>query len=132
VYANPTASPAERLATWKEMEAMYMPWRNTEGYPAAEEGRAWQFQRHIYESPFYYIDYALAQTCALQYWKWSEEDRKAAFASYLKICDIGGSQSFLSIVSSGGLVSPFQDGCLKGIVDYSFSWLTQHYPNYME
>jgi M3 family oligoendopeptidase len=130
VYANPTASPAERLATWKDMEAMYMPWRKTEGYPAAEDGRAWQFQRHIYESPFYYIDYALAQTCALQYWKWSEEDRKAAFASYLKICDIGGSQSFLSIVQSGGLVSPFQDGCLKGIVDYSFSWLTQHYPNF--
>lgn len=131
VYANPTATPAERLATWKEMEMLYMPWRNAEGYAAAEEGRAWQFQRHIYESPFYYIDYALAQTCALQYWKWSEQDREAAFASYLKICDIGGSQSFLSIVNSGGLVSPFSEGCLKGVVDYTYSWLSEHYPNFM-
>ncbi len=132
VYANPTATPAQRLATWKEMESMYMPWRITEGYDAAAEGRAWQFQRHIYESPFYYIDYALAQTCALQYWKWSEQDRDAAFTSYLKICDIGGSQSFLDIVASGGLVSPFQQGCLKDIVDYAFTWLTASYPQYLQ
>lgn len=131
VYANPTATPAERCAMWKEMEATYLPWRDTSGIAAAEEGRAWQFQRHIYESPFYYIDYALAQTCALQYWKWSEQDRSEAFASYLKICDIGGSQSFLDIVASGGLVSPFKTDCLQDVVEYAYSWLTTNYPSYV-
>ena len=132
VYANPTASPAERLATWKHMESTYMPWRDASGIPAAEEGRAWQFQRHIYESPFYYIDYALAQTCAMQYWKWAEQDRTAAFASYVSICDIGGSKSFLDIVAAGGLVSPFEPGCLKGIVDTAYAWLDATYPEYMQ
>jgi M3 family oligoendopeptidase len=128
VYAHPTATPAERNAAWKDMERMYMPWRTTSGIPAVDEGRVWQFQRHIYESPFYYIDYALAQTCALQYWKWSLEDRDAAFASYLRICDIGGSKAFLDIVSAGGLRSPFAQDTLKGIVDTSYAWLSEHYP----
>lgn len=129
IYANPTATPAERNAAWLDMERTYMPWRSAQGYPAVEEGRTWQFQRHIYESPFYYIDYALAQTCALQYWKWSESDRPAAFASYLKICDVGGSKPFLDIVSVGGLTSPFENGCLQDIVEYSYQWLGENYPS---
>lgn len=131
IYANPQATPAQRNAAWLEMERTYMPWRSSAGYPAVEEGRTWQFQRHIYESPFYYIDYALAQTCALQYWKWAETDRTEAFASYLKICDIGGSKPFLDIVSAGELISPFQNGCLKEIVDYTYRWLGEHYPTEM-
>ena len=131
VYANPTASPAERNAQWKKMEELYLPWRNTSDIPAAEEGRQWQFQRHIIESPFYYIDYALAQTCALQYWKASELDRSAAFADYLKICDVGGSQSFLEIVKTGNLRSPFDPGCLDDIVDYAYGWLQERYPQYL-
>lgn len=129
IYANPEASPAERLVAWKEMERTYMPWRTHAGIPAYDEGRQWQFQRHIYESPFYYIDYALAQTCALQYWKWSEIDRKAAFASYVSICGIGGSKPFLGIVEHGKLTSPFVDGCLKDIVDYSYECLQARYPD---
>ena len=113
---------------WLEIEKLYMPWRNGSNVPAVAEGRTWQFQRHIYETPFYYIDYALAQTCALQYWKWSENDRAAAFASYVKICDVGGSKPFLGIVEAGGLISPFKDGCLQSIVDYSYKWLNDNYP----
>ncbi len=128
IYANPTATPAERNSMWLEIEKLYMPWRNGSNVPAVAEGRTWQFQRHIYETPFYYIDYALAQTCALQYWKWSENDRAAAFASYVKICDVGGSKPFLGIVEAGGLISPFKDGCLQSIVDYSYKWLNDNYP----
>ena len=131
IYANPDATPEERNQQWLQMEKMYMPWRNSEGFPASEQGRVWQFQRHIYEMPFYYIDYALAQTCALQYWKWSELDRTKAFESYLSICDVGGSKPFLGIVEHGALKSPFVDGCLKDIVDYSYSVLRERHPDYM-
>lgn len=131
IYANPDATPLERNAQWREMEKMYLPWRNPEGFPASEQGRIWQFQRHIYEMPFYYIDYALAQTCALQYWKWSEKDRDAAFSSYLSICDVGGSKPFLGIVETGSLTSPFSDGCLRDIVDYSYSVLRDRHPDFM-
>jgi len=131
IYAHPNATPQERNNAWLEMEKLYLPWRDSQGYPAAMAGRAWQFQRHIYESPFYYIDYALAQTCALQYWKWAESDRTAAFASYLKICDIGGSKPFLDILVEGDLKSPFTDECLREIVDHSYAWLTEHYPSHL-
>lgn len=131
VYEHPDATPAERNAAWRSMEALYMPWRDASDIPYAAQGTAWQFQRHIFESPFYYIDYALAQTCALQYWKAAEEDRDKAFADYLRICDIGGSQPFLDIVRSGNLVSPFAPGCLEGIVKAADAWLSAHYPAYL-
>lgn len=131
VYAHPTATALERNSAWLEMEKTYLPWREAEGYPAAQEGRAWQYQRHIFETPFYYIDYALAQTCALQYWKWAERDRPDAFASYLAICDIGGSKTFLEILKAGGLTSPFDEGSLKGIVEHVYSWLAEHYPSHL-
>jgi M3 family oligoendopeptidase len=127
-YAHPDATPADRLAAWKDMERIYLPWRDASDIPGADEGRQWQFQRHIYESPFYYIDYALAQTCALQYWQWSQKDAKAAFESYLKICDIGGSQSFVEIVESGGLKSPFKAGTLESIVADAYAWLKAEFP----
>jgi M3 family oligoendopeptidase len=129
IYANPEATSEQRLDAWKEMERMYMPWRSHAGIEAYDRGRQWQFQRHIYESPFYYIDYALAQTCALQYWKWSELDRSDAFDSYLSICGIGGSKPFLGIVEHGRLTSPFVDGCLKDIVDYADDTLQTRYPD---
>ncbi|MFN6112261.1 MAG: hypothetical protein ACK47W_00760, partial [Bacteroidota bacterium] len=70
-------------------------------------------------------------TCALQYWKWSEKDRDAAFSSYLSICDVGGSKPFLGIVETGSLTSPFSDGCLRDIVDYSYSVLRDRHPDFM-
>lgn len=132
VYANPTATSKERNSMWVELEGLYLPWRESDGFAAAEQGRVWQFQRHIYESPFYYIDYALAQTCALQYWKWSQTDRASAFASYLKICDIGGSKPFLEIVEAGGLRSPFDPNCLADVVKTVETWLDEQYPQYLQ
>ena len=108
-----------------------MPWRDTSDVPVASEGRQWQFQRHIIESPFYYIDYALAQTCALQYWQKSLADRKTAFDDYLRICDLGGSKPFLGIAEAGGLTSPFHPTCLQSVVQTAYQWLGTHYPNYI-
>ena len=132
VYENPTATPADRNAKWREMEQMYMPSRDTSDIPYAAQGTQWQIQRHIIESPFYYIDYALAQTCALQYWQASQRDAKQAFSDYLRICDIGGSQSFVQIVQSGNLRSPFETGCLDSIVHDVQTWLSAEYPQFME
>lgn len=131
VYANPDASPADRCRTWTEMEKKYLPWRAASEIPEAREGRQWQFQKHIYESPFYYIDYALAQTCALQIWKKSIEDKDKAFKEYLKICDVGGSQSFLQIVETGNLRSPFLGNTLQDVFGSAMHWLRMNYPQYI-
>jgi M3 family oligoendopeptidase len=68
VYEKPEAS----LAEWQEMERLYLPDRDYGDMAYAAKGGRWQLQRHIYLSPFYYIDYTLAQTCALQFWQRSQ------------------------------------------------------------
>jgi M3 family oligoendopeptidase len=116
VYAQPHATPAQRNAMWQEMERSYLPWRDYGDLPHVVDGGAWQFQRHIYARPFYYIDYALAQTCALQFWLRAREDRDEAMAAYHALCTRGGEAPFLELVRSAGLTSPFEAGCLAGVV----------------
>ena len=112
VYANPNMSPEQRASEWKDLEATYLPERRYPGLPFAESGRVWQVQRHVYLSPFYYIDYCLAQTCALQFWQLAQRDRDTAMAAYRRICDVGGSKPFSGIVAEAGLKSPFSDGTI--------------------
>ena len=116
VYARPDATPAERHAMWQEMERMYLPWRDYGDLPHLAGGGFWQFQRHIYLSPFYYIDYTLAQTCALQLWVRSQRDPAGTLAAYIALCRRGGEGPFQDLARSAGLVSPFQPGCLKDVV----------------
>lgn len=123
VYENPEATPTERSKAWTEIEQKYMPGRDYEGNAYLESGRFWQRQGHIYRSPFYYIDYTLAQICALQYWKMSQENAEEAWKSYLDLCKQGGSKSFVDLVKFAGLRSPFEDGCVESVVGEIESYL---------
>jgi M3 family oligoendopeptidase len=117
IYANPSATAADRAAMWQEMEQIYQPslrWGDL-AHPAG--GRRWQAQIHIFSYPFYYIDYTLALTCALQLWARAAEDRNGAMDAYFKLCRRGGEAAFGELVKSAGLVSPFEEGCLKRAVD---------------
>ncbi|MBT6180264.1 MAG: M3 family oligoendopeptidase [Deltaproteobacteria bacterium] len=116
IYENPDATPEERHAMWLEVEKLYMPWRDYGDLDFLGAGRRWQLQRHIYLMPFYYIDYTLAQTCALQFWVRAEEDRDEAMASYVELCKRGGKAAFQTLARSADLVSPLEDGCLKQVV----------------
>jgi len=130
VYDNPNAQPKERLEFWKTMEKKYLPWRTYEDMPEGSEGRVWQFQSHIYRTPFYYIDYALAQICALQFWVKSRENKEEAMKDYLHICEIGGSKTFLDIVKSGNLQSPFASNTIQDIIQVAREWITEHTPQF--
>ncbi|MEQ7051948.1 M3 family oligoendopeptidase [Paenibacillaceae sp. P-4] len=123
VYSNPEATPAERKAAWRDIEKKYLPHRDYEGNDYLERGGFWQKQGHIYQSPFYYIDYTLAQLCAFQFWKRMNEDWKSAWADYLKLCRAGGSQSFTGLVQVAGLISPFEDGCIASVIGDIENWL---------
>lgn len=116
VYENPNMTPAERRAVWRAIENKYKPNLDYDNCTPAEEGRRWQQQAHIYEIPFYYIDYALAQICALQFWVRMQEDYQAAWKDYLNLCKAGGSMSFLKLVELAGLQSPFEDGAVETVV----------------
>jgi len=115
VYERPNATPDERHAMWQEMERTYLPWRNYGDLPHVPSGGFWQFQRHIYLSPFYYIDYTLAQTCALQLWVRSNRDPQGTLKAYIDLCHRGGEAPFQQLVKGAGLISPFQSGCLRDV-----------------
>lgn len=117
VYEKPDMTPLERHQEWKKLEKEYMPHLDYEGDEFLEKGGFWQKQLHIYDYPLYYIDYVLAQTCAFQYKAWMDEDYKAAFESYLKLCKLSASDFFTNMIKDAGLNSPFEDGCVKEIVD---------------
>ncbi len=117
VYERPEAMPAERNAMWQEMERLYLPWRDYGDLPHVGDGGMWQFQLHIYGMPFYYIDYTLAQTCALQFWVRAQRDLQETMAAYHALCARGGEAPFQELVRSAGLTSPFQPGCLRGVVE---------------
>lgn len=123
IYENPGMTPEERKATWKRLEAEYLPHRDYEGFEYLEEGGFWQRQAHIYEVPFYYIDYCLAQICALQFWKRSREEHEAAWADYLHLCRLGGSLPFTELVREANLISPFEDGCIESVIGPITEWL---------
>lgn len=123
VYDNPEATPLERKQAWLDIEKKYLPYIDYDNNEFLEKGGRWQQQRHIYMSPFYYIDYCLAQICAFQFWKKSMDNREAALEDYLRLCKAGGSQSFLGLVKTANLISPFEDGCLKSFMGVIDSWL---------
>ena len=116
VYERPQASPDERCAMWQEMERIYLPWRRYGDLAHEASGRRWQAQLHIYVHPFYYIDYTLALTCALQLWLPARRDRDAALDTYLALCRRGGEAPFGELIESAGLGSPFAEGCLADVV----------------
>ena len=116
VYANPDMTPAQRHAVWKELLGVYMPWMRLDGdIPFYSEGQGWQRQHHIYSSPFYYIDYCLAQTVSLQFWAMIQTDRKNAWEHYMAYTRQGGSRVFTELLKNAGLESPFDENCLRGV-----------------
>jgi M3 family oligoendopeptidase len=125
VYTHPDMSNQERNDAWKLIEQKYLPHRNYDGFNHLEAGTWWQTQAHIYQSPFYYIDYTLAQICAFQFWMRSKKDAKKAMDDYIRLCKAGGSRSFLELVDYAELRSPFETNTVKEVVQEVFTWVEQ-------
>lgn len=124
VYANPDMTPAQRHAVWKELQQQYMPWVRLDGdIPFFADGEAWQRQSHIYEAPFYYIDYCLAQTVALEFWALLQKDKKAAWEKYMAYTRQGGSRTFTDLLKNAGLDTPFDEKCLREVCEAAEAWL---------
>lgn len=115
-YDNPDMTPAERNAFYNKLEKEFLPHMTTEGIPALQDGRRWQRQAHIFESPFYYIDYCFAQFTALQFLALSQQDYKGAFDKYIKFLNYGGTKPFTELLSECDLLSPFEEDSFKLVV----------------
>lgn len=117
VYGNPDLTPKERRMKWLELEKVYRPHMDYEGDAFFSQGGFWQKQLHIYDYPFYYIDYCLAQTCAFQYKVMMEEDYRKAWESYLRLCRLSAKDFYVNMLKEVGLESPFEDGCIRSIIE---------------
>lgn len=116
IYSKPELTKEERLEVWKDLEKQYKPHLAYENDEFEGEGRRWQRQLHIYECPFYYIDYCLAQTCALQFKIMMEENYEDAWNKYLAFAKESAKDSFNNMLNNVGLKSPFEDGYMEALV----------------
>ncbi len=124
VYEHPELTPAQRHAEWKRLLGIYMPWMKLDGdIPFYSEGEGWQRQHHIYSSPFYYIDYCLAQTVALEFWAMIQADRADAWQHYMAYTCQGGSRTFTDLLKNAGLETPFDESCLRRVCAAARRWL---------
>lgn len=123
VYQNPDWTPAQRNEKWAELEKQFRPHIDFDDLPFYGRGAGWQRQLHIYLYPFYYIDYCLALTVALQIQAMKLKDFDKAWSTYLTFTNMAGTKTFIDLVTSSGLQSPMETGCLKSICDVIADWL---------
>lgn len=130
VYEHPYCSKEERNKIWHELELKYTPEKVEIEKDCAYlmNGGRWLTQGHIFDSPFYYIDYTLAQVMAFQFFNLDRADHKKAWEMYINLCKLGGRYPFCQLVKEAGLEVPFEEGVLektiaplKGVLDsYKF------------
>lgn len=107
VFAKPDMTAAERRAVWHELEQIYLPWRDYDGNAFLAGGGFWMQKQHIFMYPFYYIEYALAQMGAFEFFLGACDDRAAAWGRYLALCRAGGEVGYKGLLQIAGLHDPF-------------------------
>jgi M3 family oligoendopeptidase len=123
VYEHPEATAEQRKNKWRELEREYLPTKNYDDNEFLDKGTYWYRQGHIFNSPFYYIDYTLAQICAYQFWIKFNEDKEKAWNDYYRLCQAGGSMPFLKLVELANLKSPFEEDTIKYVASPINKWL---------
>ncbi|MDD7305347.1 MAG: M3 family oligoendopeptidase [Peptoniphilaceae bacterium] len=116
IYENPDMTPQERRAKYRQIEKKYLPHLDYDGNEYLESGGRWQRQLHVYNYPFYYLDYTIAQINAFQYFVWDLNNHQDAWNSYLNLCKISGKLSTKEALKEVGLESPFEEGTIAKII----------------
>ena len=118
VYENPTHSPAERHAKWVEISKEYgtglTDWTGFEDMQSS----SWQRQLHLFEVPFYYIEYGIAQLGALGVWKNSLQDFRKAVDNYKVALSLGYTETIPEIYRQAGIRFDFTESYLKELADF--------------
>ncbi len=121
VFEKPDMTAMERRNVWRELEKKYMPWRDYDGVEFLEMGGFWMQKQHIFLYPFYYIDYALAQMGACEFYGRSKENKEAAWNDYLNLCRKGGSLGYFDLLKTSNLSNPFEEGSVEKAVKAVFN-----------
>ena len=126
MYQNPDLTPDQRNEKWLELEHKYRPWIDFDGLPFYGRGAGWQRQLHIYECPFYYIDYCLSTMAALQFFLLNNQDHADAWQRYLRLVRRAGCASYTELCQTAGLRVPFEEGSVQAIAQQVSQWIQQN------
>lgn len=113
LYTHPGHSRGERRAKWLELRRRFGGIESWEGYEEALENQ-WQRQLHLFEAPFYYIEYGIAQLGALGVWQNAKRDSQEAIAAYRRALALGGSRPLPELFAAAGLRFDFSSGTVAG------------------
>jgi len=116
LYTNPGHDLEARTARWLELQDRFAPGIDWSGL---EDARAagWHRQLHIFEVPFYYIEYGIAQLGALQLWLQSREDEGRALANYRAAMTLGGSKPLPELFAAADLEFDFGPATVRRLVE---------------
>lgn len=117
VYENPNLTPDERKTLWRDLEKKYLPWKDYDDDKFLDKGGFWFRQGHIFASPFYFIDYTLAQVISFQFWGNAQKDYQTTWNQYYALCQLGGSKSFVGLLNAAKLDNPFKEGNIKNTME---------------
>ena len=115
VYLHPEATPEQRDECWRALEEKYTPYKRAcyKDCVYLSKGHRWLTQGHIFASPFYYIDYTLAQVMAFEFFNLDRKNHDLAWKRYLKLCKMGGKYPFRTLVTKDHMKDPFAPGTIE-------------------
>lgn len=116
IYTHPGHTVAQRTEHWLSLDDRFgakVSWQGLEPFRAA----SWQRQLHLFEVPFYYIEYGIAQLGALQMWLNYRKDRNAALAGYKKGLSLGGSRPLPELFQAAGIELRFDEQMMRTLID---------------
>jgi oligoendopeptidase F len=118
IYSNPSHTNDERTATWNEILAEFKD--DVIDYSGLEKYRsnAWQRQLHLFEVPFYYIEYGIAQLGAIGMWMQYKANKQLAMDNYCNALALGGTKTLPELYKTAGLAFDFSPEKIKVLMDF--------------
>lgn len=119
VYEHPTHTVAERTAKWMEILKEFS--TNSIDYTGLDAYRAigWQRQLHLFEVPFYYIEYGIAQLGAIGLWMQYRNDPKQALQNYINALSLGGTRTLPELYEAAGLRFDLSPAHIKTLMEFT-------------
>lgn len=115
LYTRPDHSHAERTKTWLDLRKRFGGIEDYEGFERFLESQ-WQRQLHLYEVPFYYIEYAIAQIGSLQIWLHSRENLAQTIQEYKNGLSLGGSRPLPELFAASGIEFDFSAKTIEPLI----------------
>lgn len=113
VYEHPELTHKQRKAYWRKIEKKFLPYKKYDNNEFLEKGGFWMCQHHIYESPFYYLDYTIAQVVALQFYIESIKKWRKTFKKYINLDLLAGTLPFRELLKAADIQNPFDGDNIK-------------------